>query len=249
MKAINQILNLISILIFSIAISGIGFVHLLSDHFPIGLLPVSKSIFTGIVCYTVGVTMIMASVLLNFQKTSRIASILLSILLLILTLAISIPDLIGHFYNANNWTGTFEMISLFSISLIISGFILKNTTVLRWGNYLLASGLIVFAVLHYRYAKFIIFLMPGWVPEKELLNGMIMAVFLCSAFSLISSKLSKITMPVLGSMFLIWVLILHLPRVMEKPLIEAEWTSLFIALAMGSVAFFRFLPLVQTENP
>ena len=38
-------------------------------------------------------------------------------------------------------------------------------------------------------------------------------------------------------MFLLWVIILHAPRVLAKPAAEPEWTSLLIALAMSGIGF------------
>jgi hypothetical protein len=41
----------------------------------------------------------------------------------------------------------------------------------------------------------------------------------------------------LGTMFLLWVLVLHIPRVAGSPRNGDEVTSLFVALAMSGIAF------------
>lgn len=64
-----------------------------------------------------------------------------------------------------------------------------------------------------------------------------MVAFFASAISFIIHKLSKLAGTLLGLMFLIWVLILHLPRVIASIHTEPEWTSLFVALAFSGISF------------
>jgi hypothetical protein len=38
-------------------------------------------------------------------------------------------------------------------------------------------------------------------------------------------------------MFFLWVAVVHIPRVVASPHTESEWTSCFIALAIGASAW------------
>jgi hypothetical protein len=63
-----------------------------------------------------------------------------------------------------------------------------------------------------------------------------MVAFFASAISFIIQKQVKLSGTLLGLMFFIWVLILHLPRVIANIHTEPEWTSLFVALAFSGIA-------------
>jgi hypothetical protein len=49
--------------------------------------------------------------------------------------------------------------------------------------------------------------------------------------------MGRLAASLLGLMFLLWVLLLHSPRVAGAAHNGNEWTSLFVALAMSGAAF------------
>jgi hypothetical protein len=100
-----------------------------------------------------------------------------------------------------------------------------------------AIGLLVFGVQHYMYAQFVASLIPTWIPARLFWDYLVMVAFFASAISFIIRKLTSLAGGLLGLMFLIWVLILHLPRVIASIHTEPEWTSLFVALAFSGVSF------------
>jgi hypothetical protein len=53
----------------------------------------------------------------------------------------------------------------------------------------------------------------------------------------VTGKLWALAATLLGTMFLLWVPILHAPRVAGAPQNSDEWTSLFVALAASGCAF------------
>jgi uncharacterized membrane protein len=223
-------------LFFAIAVIGIGLVHLVNTNFPLGLLPVPVDL-TGktILAYIAGIVLILAGIAILIKKYQQKGATLLSIILLIFITFISTPRLISAIKSPNNWTGAFELASLLAGAFIILGSFYERY--FFFGKYLFAVALLVFGVQHFMYAEFITTLIPAWIPAKIFLNYLIMIAFFGTAISLIINKLTNISTMLLGLMFLIWVLILHAPRVTIKPNIEAEWTSMFIALAMCGIAF------------
>jgi hypothetical protein len=61
--------------------------------------------------------------------------------------------------------------------------------------------------------------------------------FLVSAISIVTLIKGRLAATWLGIMFLLWVMILHLPRVTASPHNGNEWTSAIVALAMSGAAF------------
>ena len=64
-----------------------------------------------------------------------------------------------------------------------------------------------------------------------------LVAFVASAISIATLIKGRLAATSLGIMFLVWVLVLHLPRVVASPHNGNEWTSAFVALAMSGAAF------------
>jgi hypothetical protein len=115
------------------------------------------------------------------------------------------------------------------------------------GIYLFALSLVVFAVLHIRYSPYIMTLIPGWMPAHLFLSYLVIAGFLLASFSFFTDLKVPLASASLGIMFLLWVLTLHLPRVIGKWTVESEWASLFVALAVCGIAFSIYRRAIRTE--
>jgi hypothetical protein len=61
--------------------------------------------------------------------------------------------------------------------------------------------------------------------------------FFAAALSIVTGKKINVAATLLGTMFLLWVIILHMPRVAAAPGNGTEWTSEFVALAFGGASF------------
>jgi uncharacterized membrane protein len=143
---------------------------------------------------------------------------------------VQLPQLVQHLHNPGPWTGTFENILLFGGACMLTGKFQRD------GKYLFAAALIVFGVQHYMYTQFITTLIPTWLPFHLFWAWVVTIAFFASAISIIIGKKVRLATLLLAVMFLIWVIILHLPRAITNGHSEPEWTSTFVALAAGAVS-------------
>jgi uncharacterized membrane protein YphA (DoxX/SURF4 family) len=97
-------------------------------------------------------------------------------------------------------------------------------------------ALVVFSIQHFMYADFIATLIPAWMPFRVSWAYFVGVAFMAAAISILSGILSRLSALLLALMFMLWVIMLHAPRVIGSMRIEAEWTSMFIALAMGAIS-------------
>ncbi len=104
------------------------------------------------------------------------------------------------------------------------------------GRYIFAVPLVIFSVLHFKYAFFISNLIPKWIPERFFFANFVGVCFLCAALAIVTGIRARLAGYMLAAMFLIWVAILHAPRVAASPHSGNEWTSMLIALAMAGCA-------------
>jgi uncharacterized membrane protein len=240
----NDIYLRIGKLFFALAILAIGIIHFVNGHFPPGLLPVPNTLDgRELVVLLSGAAFTIAGIMMLFDKFSYWGDTLTAAVLLVYIAILHFPNLVMQVKAPNNWTALFEVLSIFGGALIVQGSTLTVTNAKRSksliiaGNYLFAVSLFVFGVQHYMYAQFIAGLISSWIPAKLFWSYFVMAVFFAVGTSIIIKKFVMLSVALIGLMFILWVLILHLPRVIANNSSEAEWTSMFVALAMSGVAF------------
>ena len=223
-----------------ISIIAIGAVHIISGHFPAGLMPVAASLpAKQVLAYLTDSLLIVAGVLVLVKKYAAYGAFLAVLLFLLALLLIHVPKVLAEPKNPSEWAAALEVICILGGTLILLGNISKDggTKLIKTGTYLFAIGLLVFGMQHYMYAQFVANLIPAWIPAHLFFDYLVMVAFFASAISFIIRKLTRLAGALLGLMFLIWVLILHLPRVIANTHIEPEWTSLFVALAFSGISF------------
>jgi uncharacterized membrane protein YphA (DoxX/SURF4 family) len=77
---------------------------------------------------------------------------------------------------------------------------------------------------------------PAWIPDRLFWAYFVGVAFVAAALCIAAQKAARLSAILLGLMFFLWVLIVHLPRVAAAPHNGNEWTSLFVALAMSGGA-------------
>jgi hypothetical protein len=229
-------------LFFAFSICALGIVQLVNGAFLKGLLPFNAA-FPGkiVLVYINGLALIAASVLILTKKYTFQGTLLAGAIWLIWLLALHIPLLIMTYNVATEWTPTFEVAGFVSGALILmavsNASVGRQFNLIRAGSYIFAVGLIVFFVLHIKYAAFIATLIPAWVPQHLFFAYFVGGAFLITALSIFTRFYVRLCTGLLGLMFLIWFFILHLPRVITDWQTEPEWTSMFVVIGFSGVAF------------
>jgi uncharacterized membrane protein len=222
--------------LFAAAVLALGIIHLATQQFPSELMPVPTKLPGKIVwVYIAGFMLIAGGVGLMFKGFRFRAATLLVLQFFIFLSLLYIPWLINKPYNPNAWTTTFEMLALLGGALMI----------MRWiktGSWLFAITMIIFGVQHLMYSDFILTLVPGWVPAPVLWLYIVKIAFFAIPLSIFLNVKKNLAALLSASMFLGWVVLLHIPRVIQHPQNEPEWTSLFIALAMTGISLLLIKP-------
>ncbi len=135
-------------------------------------------------------------------------------------------------------TVVFEPLSLACIAMLLPG----PSATPRWLSIacraVIAVAMIVFGVDHFIGIKFIGSLIPGWIPWHEPWVAFFGVVFIAAGIGIGLGVLERWSWIAIGTMFAIWVITLHLPRVLGlygipgAPRSPDEWSSLFIAVGL-----------------
>jgi len=213
-------------LLFAVAMAGFGVQFLVHRWFR-GPLPgppwdPGRPLWAYI---TAGV-LIGTAVCIATKKKSRWSALLLAVLLLLRALLIYAPRLAAAPHDPRPWTSGFEILAMCGAALVLSG------TLVALGRFLFAISLVVFGVQHFLYARFIATLIQSWMPAHLFFAYFVGVAFLAAALAIAIRKHGRLAAALLGLMFFLWVISLHLPRVAAAPHNGNEWTSMIVALAM-----------------
>ncbi len=97
------------------------------------------------------------------------------------------------------------------------------------------------------YGAFVATLIPAWMPGRLFWAYFVGVAFFAAALAIVSGKLAPLAATLLGAMFLLWVVMLHAPRVAAALHNANEWTSMFVALAMSGGAWIVAGALAERE--
>jgi uncharacterized membrane protein len=185
---------------------------------------------------------ILCGVSLAVGRMARWTAMLLGMAVLAFALVHWAPALVAHLHDPGPWTVVFELLAISGGAFVLAAG-LSSSLLGAWGwvaaagRYMVAVSLVVFAVQHFMYARFVAGLVTPWIPWHLFWAYFTGAAFVAAALSFVAGKMVRLAAGLLGLMFLSWVLVLHAPRVAASPRNGDEVTSLLVALAMGGVSF------------
>jgi hypothetical protein len=196
-----------------------------------------------VVAWLVAAGFIAAGLSLATSMMARWASLLVGAALVGFGLIHYGPALVAKPHDPGPWTVLFELLALGGGALVIAASFPPPPSG-RWvyrlldaGRILIAISLVVFAVQHFIYAGFVATLVPAWIPERLFWAYFTGTAFVAAALSFVAGKMVRLSGFLLGTMFFIWVLVLHIPRVAAAMRNGDEVTSLFVCMAMSGVGF------------
>jgi uncharacterized membrane protein len=236
-------------LIFAIAMVFFGvefFIFLSSMNGPLPGPPWSRGVLS--LDWLACVGFVVAGVSIATGRMARLVAMVLGVVLLLYGVFRYVPALVTRVHDPGPWTVIFEILAMVGGAWVLAaGFPAGGTTsqpresvVLRLadaGRYLIAIALVVFAVQHFMYARFVATLVPAWIPGHLFWAYFTGLAFVAAALAIATKNMMRLAAMLLGTMFLLWVVLLHVPRVAGAPRNGDEVTSLFVAVAMCGLSF------------
>ncbi len=190
------------------------------------------------VAYVFGAIWICCGVGLLFERTVRMAALVLGTLLFLCALILDAPKSAVDIGDVSLRTTLFEPLSIACLAWLVPSRGAIPVWLARGSRYLLAVSLIIFGVDHFIVLAFIATLIPAWIPWHTFWSGFSGVAFIAAGLSIGLNWLPRAGAIGIGLMFGIWVVTLHLPRVLGlygipgAPTNPDEWSSLFIAVAL-----------------
>jgi len=235
---------------YGIGIAGIGIQQFIYSEFRPMLLPYWSSFFPGqyIWAYITGVLLILAGASIIFSKNARTVSILLGIFFFLLFLCFHVYYqlfLIPYDFHFGNWTNALKELAFSGGAFVVASsfpetrLFINNKKLLTLGRIFFSIMLIVFGIDHFLYIDFVAPLVPNWIPGHFFWTYFGAVALIGSGVCIILKIKIRLVGMLLGSMLLLWFIILHIPRAIADPYAGKgnEITSVFQALAFSGIAF------------
>ena len=119
------------------------------------------------------------------------------------------------------------------------------------GRVFVAVSLVVFGVQHFIYGGFVATLVPAFMPGRLFWAYFVGVAFFAAAAGILYKLMARPAATMLGVMFFLFLVLLHIPRIIGNSSNGNEWTSGFVALAMcgGAWILASAAPLHERETP
>jgi uncharacterized membrane protein len=190
------------------------------------------------IAYGFGAIWVACGVGLLSRRTVRTAAITLGGLLLLCALLLDVPKYAADLGSISLRTTALEPLALATLAWLLPGPGAIPGSLIRGSRYVLAVCLIVFGADHFLALAFIATLLPAWIPWHVFWVAFFGVALITAGLSIGLNFLQRWGAAGVGLMFGIWVVTLHLPRVLGLYAIPGapgdpnEWSSLFIATAL-----------------
>jgi uncharacterized membrane protein YphA (DoxX/SURF4 family) len=118
------------------------------------------------------------------------------------------------------------------------------------GRIFVAASLVVFGIQHFVYGGFVATLVPAFMPGRLFWAYFVGVAFIAAAIGILTKILARPAATMLGVMFFLFVVLLHIPRIVGSAHDGNEWTSGFVALAAcgGAWILATAAPLEEREK-
>jgi uncharacterized membrane protein len=198
---------------------------------------------SAVLAYLSGAVLVAVGISLAINIQSRLSATLLGVFFFLCAAVLHTMKLSSVINNGNDRTRAVEALALGAAAWILAGILPAGVRVSEgWetltgyltkaGLYLFAITLVIFGAQHFMYAQFIATLIPAWIPGHLFWVYFTGIGFIATALAIVTGILAGLGATTLGVMFLLWVIVLHAPRVFAAPRNGDELTSLFVAMAM-----------------
>jgi uncharacterized membrane protein len=219
--------------IFALAVAALGAQQLLYvDFVPGPLIAPPWLPWRPLWACLIGLALLFAGAGILVRRKVRQTAFWLSLAFLLVLLFFHLPAPSAVLRDGVARTRAFEALALWAAAWIIAG-----APPVQLGRLTFAACLAVFGIQHFMYAPFVASVVPAWIPGALLWTYFTGVAFLAAALAIVVDQQARLAAALVGLMLLLWVVVLHAPRVAAKLAEGNEWNSLLVAMALGGGAW------------
>jgi uncharacterized membrane protein len=148
-------------------------------------------------------------------------------------------------HDANLRTGFLEALAigvgalaLFALEARLPRAFVEAQTAIGWlALVIFAVTLIVFGYQHFEVLRYVASVIPAWIPQHVLMAKLTGVALIAAGIGLFVPRFAVPAGITVGIMFLLWAILLHIPRIIHALHNRDEWASGIVCLAMADASW------------
>jgi uncharacterized membrane protein YphA (DoxX/SURF4 family) len=217
---------------------GLGIIGLVFASFALQWQPVPACIAQhGTLAIISAIILVLAGIATILRRTVTLGAIILASWYGLWVVALHAPIVLAK-PSVGSLLGVAEIFALTTAGLQLQYVRrLRTGPVLVWVRILFGLCPIVFGISHFVYADFTAQMVPGWIPAPLFWAYATGTAHLAAGIAIVAGIRVRLAATLLATMCGLFVLLLHLPRVIATPGSQLEWTMMFVALSITGAAW------------
>jgi len=223
---------------YGLGAMGLGVLGLVVGDFALQWQPVPKNLpAREALAYLSALLLIAGGLAAAWRRTAAWGALGLGLMYGVWVVALHLPTaLSGKPSDIGAWNAVAEALAL-SLGGLTAWAALARPGLAPIGRRLFGLCPVIFALAHFGYASFTASMVPGWLPAPLFWAYLTGTCHLAGGLALIAEVRARLAATLLATMYGLFALILHLPRVVAAPGERIEWTMLFIATSLAGAAW------------
>jgi uncharacterized membrane protein len=233
--------------VFAIALAGFGVLSLGSGDFAYVWQPVPAWVIgRSVLAYASGALLLACSAGLLWPRTLASSSLVLTLSGMASMLLLHAPRIARAPQNEVEWFNLGEIATVVAGAWILfagaappNGW--RRAVVgqrgARLARRLFALALPAFGLSHFVYAEATAGMVPSWLPGHLAWAYITGAAHIAAGLAILLGFLARLAATLEGLMVSIFLLIVNVPDLVRAPAGRVQWTEVFVASAIGGVAF------------
>jgi uncharacterized membrane protein YphA (DoxX/SURF4 family) len=234
----------IAIRIYGLAAVALGIPGLIHASFAAMGLPVPPSMpGFQLLAYAAAALLVLAGLAVNFGRTASLGALALAAFFILCVLALHVPAAARQPMVWVSYEGIAEVMvmalgGLLAFTLVPGAGEARDAAIFRIVRPLFGACLMVFGTSEFVYSAFTASLVPAWLPPSQLFwtyaTG---AAQIAAGLAILSGVKARLAAILLTAMYLIFGLIVHLPRVVADPSAAGRWAENGVNLVLAGAAW------------
>jgi len=233
-------------ILFALSMAALGVLNLIDGAFVLGVEPVPEAApLRDVLPYLSGALLLLGGLAQAHVRTARFGALALALVLFVWCAALHAPRLIADPNQPGALSAGFETFALFGAALLLAA-ALEGSPPLREslfaklgvvGRCVFAVSLPVFGLQHFQYVQAFADLIPAYMPFGVFWAYFTGAAHIAAGLGILTGVLSQLAASLLSAMFTLFIVLVHIPRVIADSANRQEWTSLLVATALTGGAW------------
>ena len=217
---------------------GLGIIGLVFASFAFQWQPVPACIAQhGALAIISALILILAGIATLYRPTATLGAAVLALWYGLWVVALHVPIVLTK-PSIGNLLGVAEISALTTAGLQLQYVRrLRTGPVLVWVRILFGLCPLVFGLSHFVYADITAQMVPGWIPAPLFWAYATGVAHVAAGIAIVTGIRVRLAATLLAAMYGLFVLLLHLPRVIATPGSQFEWTMMFVALSLTGAAW------------